>query len=71
MSTRRLVYAGAFPGVGRFRVTWSDEFQEYRVQLIDLADQLVAEYFTDDRADAVATADRMMADRAALVGAPL
>jgi len=68
MSGRRLVYAGAFPGVGRFRVTWSAEFAEYRVQLIDPDDQLVAEYFTDDRADAVATADRMLADRAALVG---
>jgi rRNA-processing protein FCF1 len=68
MSARRLVYAGAFPGVGRFRVTWSAEFEEYRVQLIDTADQLLAEYFTDDRADAVATADRMLADRAALVG---
>ena len=54
--------------VGRFRVTWSDEFGEYRVQLIDLADQLLAEYFTDDRADAVATADRLLADRAAQVG---
>ena len=70
MSSRRLVYAGAFPGVGRFRVTWSAEFGEYRVQLIDPADQLLAEYFTDDRADAVATADRMLADRAALVGVP-
>ena len=68
MSARRLVYAGAFPGVGRFRVTWSDEFGEYRVQLIDLDDQLLAEYFTDDRADAVATADRLLADRAAQVG---
>jgi hypothetical protein len=68
MSGRRLVYAGSFPQVGRFRVTWSDEFQEYRVQLIDQAGQLAAEYFTDDRADALATADQLMADRAALVG---
>jgi hypothetical protein len=68
MSARRLVYAGAFPEVGRFRVSWSDEFEEYRVQLIDPAGQLLAEYFTDDRADAVATADRMLADRAAQVG---
>ena len=68
MSARRLVYAGAFPGVGRFRVTWSDEFQEYRVQLIDQGDQLLAEYFTDDRADAIGTADQLLADRAALVG---
>ena len=66
--SRRLVYAGAFPGVGRFRVTWSADWAEYRVHLFDLAGELVAEYFTDDRADAVATADRMMADRAALVG---
>ena len=68
MSARRLVYAGAFPGVGRFRVTWSDEFQEYRVQLIDQGDQLLAESFTDDRADAIGTADQLLADRAALVG---
>jgi len=68
MSARRLVYAGAFPGVGRFRVTWSDEFQEYRVQLLDQGDQLLAEYFTDDRTDAIGTADQLLADRAALVG---
>jgi hypothetical protein len=68
MSARRLVYAGAFPGVGRFRVTWSDEFQEYRVQLIDQGDQLLAEYVTADRADAIGTADQLLADRAALVG---
>lgn len=66
--SRRLVYAGAFPGVGRFRVTWSADWSEYRVHLFDLAGDLVAEYFTDDRADAVATADRMLADRAAMVG---
>lgn len=66
--SRRLVYAGAFPGVGRFRVTWSADWAEYRVHLFDQAGDLVAEYFTDDRADAVATADRMMVDRAALVG---
>ena len=70
MSGRRLVYAGAFPGVGRFPVIWSDEFGEYRVQLIDLADRLLAEYFTEDRADAVATADRLLADHAATLGVP-
>ena len=41
--SRRLVYAGAFPGVGRFRVTWSGEYSEYRVQLIDQAENLVSE----------------------------
>ena len=66
--SRRLVYAGAFPGVGRFRVTWSADWSEYRVHLIDPAGELLAEYFTDNRADAVATADRMLADRAAMVG---
>jgi hypothetical protein len=66
--SRRLVYAGAFPGVGRFRVTWSAEYSEYRVQLIDQAQNLVSEYFTDDRADAINTADRMLSDQAARLG---
>jgi hypothetical protein len=66
--SRRLVYAGAFPGVGRFRVTWSPEYSEYRVQLIDQAENLVAEYFTDDRVDAINTADRMLDDQAARLG---
>ena len=66
--SRRLVYAGAFPGVGRFRVTWSAEYSEYRVQLIDQAENLVSEYFTDDRVDAINTADRMLDDQAARLG---
>ena len=66
--SRRLVYAGAFPGVGRFRVTWSAEYSEYRVQLIDQVENLVSEYFTDDRVDAINTADRMLSDQAARLG---
>jgi hypothetical protein len=66
--SRRLVYAGAFPGVGRFRVTWSAEYSEYRVQLIDQAENLVSEYFTGDRVDAINTADRMLSDQAARLG---
>jgi hypothetical protein len=66
--SRRLVYAGAFPGVGRFRVTWSAEYSEYRVQLIDQVENLVSEYFTPDRVDAINTADRMLDDQAARLG---
>ena len=69
MTARRLVYAGAFPDVGRFRVTWSSEFQEYRVQFLSPLGDLLAEYFTADRDDAIGTADRMLANRAAAVGA--
>ena len=65
---RRLVYVGAFQDVGRVRVTWSDDWSEYCARLVDSTGELVAEYFTDDRADALATADRMLADLAARQG---
>jgi len=69
MTARRLVYAGAFPDVGRFRVTWSSDHQEYRVQFLSPLGDLLAEYFTADRDDAIGTADRMLANRAVAVGA--
>ena len=65
---RRLVYVGAVQDVGRVRVTGSDDWSEYCARLVDSAGELVAEYFTDDRADALATADRMLADLAARQG---
>jgi hypothetical protein len=38
------------------------------VQLIDQAENLVSEYFTPDRVDAINTADRMLSDQAARLG---
>ena len=66
--SRRLVYSGSFPDVGQVRVTWSDDWQEFAARLVDSSGRLVGEYFTDDRADALATADQLLADLAARQG---
>lgn len=68
LAPRRLVYVGAFQDVGRVRVTWSDDWEEYCARLVDSTGELVAEYFTDDRGDALATADRLLAALAARQG---
>jgi len=68
MTARRLVLAGTFPDVGRVRVTYSGELGEYCVRLVAPDGQLVAEYFTDDRADALGTADALMRERGASLG---
>ncbi len=60
----RLVQVAAVEGVGKVRVGHDIEWSEYRVQAWAADGRLVAEYHTDDRADAVATADRMLADLA-------
>ena len=66
----RLVQVVHLADVGMVRVAWSAEWAEYRVRAIGPAGELVAEYFTDDKADALGTADAMLAELAALAGMP-
>lgn len=68
MSGARLVYVGAVQDLGRVRVTYCPDLGEYVARLVGLDGRQVAEYFTDDRADAVATADAMMAEHARNIG---
>ncbi len=56
----RLVQLETMPGVGRVRVGHDVDWNEYRVQAWDHVGQLVAEYHTDDRADALSSAGRML-----------
>jgi hypothetical protein len=60
MSANRLLQAVSLPGAGTVRITWSSEWSEYRVRASDADLNMVAEYFTDDRADAFGTADLMI-----------
>ena len=53
----------------RVRVDWCPVWSEYRVRATGPAGQ-VAESFTDDKADALGTADAMLADLAAAAGMP-
>lgn len=61
----RLIYSSSVPAVGRVRVTWSAELGEYRVALAPAGVSTIFDYFTDDRTDAVSTAQRMLAEEAA------
>ena len=65
----RLVQLVAVANVGMVRVAWSASWGEYQVRATGPAGQ-VAEYFTSDRADALGTADVMLAELAELAGAP-
>ena len=62
----RLVQLVAVADVGMVRVAWSASWGEYQVRATGPAGQ-VAEYFTSDKADALGTADVMLAE---LAGAP-
>ena len=64
----RLVQLVHLADVGMVRVAWSAEWAEYRVRATGPAGQ-VAEYFTSDRADALGTADAMLAELADLAAA--
>ena len=66
----RLVQVVHLADVGMVRVAWSASWCEYRVRATGPAGELVAEYFTDDKADALGTADAMLADLAAAAGMP-
>jgi hypothetical protein len=71
MSARlRLVQLVHLPDVGRVRVAWSATWAEYQVRATGPGGRLVGEYFTDNKADALATAERMLAALAALAGIP-
>jgi hypothetical protein len=71
MSARlRLVQLVRLAGAGLVRVAWSATWSEYQVRATDADGRLVAEYFTDDRADALGTADHMLADLASAAGMP-
>ena len=69
MSARlRLVQLVRLADAGLVRVAWSATWSEYQVRATDAAGHLVAEYFTDDRADALGTADAMLAELADRAG---
>lgn len=71
MSARlRLVQLVRLADAGLVRVAWSATWSEYQVRALDADGRLVAEYFTDDRADALGTADHLLAELAALAGVP-
>jgi hypothetical protein len=65
----RLVQVAAVQDVGRVRVTWSAEFREFTVRAVAADGRHVAEYFTDDRLDALDTAARILQDLATRAGA--
>ena len=66
----RLIQAARIRGAGLVRVAWSASWAEYQVRATGPAGELVAEYFTDDRADALGTADAMLAELAERAGMP-
>jgi hypothetical protein len=69
MSARlRLVQLVRLADVGLVRVAWSATWSEYQVRATDAAGYLVAEYYTDDKADALGTADAILADLADRAG---
>jgi len=65
----RVIYVRAVPELARVRVTYSSDWQEYTARLTAPDGAIVGEYFTDNRADAVATADAMLRDHARMLGA--
>jgi hypothetical protein len=66
----RLVQVVHLADVGRVRVAWSATWSEFQVKATAPDGGLMAEYFTDDKADALATADRMLAAMAKHAGMP-
>ena len=66
----RLVQLVHLADAGLVRVAWSAYWSEYRVRATGPGGHLVAEYFTDDKADALGTADHLLAELAALAGVP-
>ena len=66
----RLVQLVRLAGAGLVRVSWSATWSEYQVRATGPGGHLVAEYFTDDRADALGTADAMLGELAAAAEVP-
>ena len=66
----RLVQLVHLADAGLVRVAWSATWSEYRVRATGPGGRLVAEYFTDNRGDALGTADAMLAELADAAGVP-
>jgi hypothetical protein len=66
----RLVQLVRLADAGMVRVAWSATWSEYQVKATAADGRVVAEYFTDDRADALGTAEHMLAELASAAGAP-
>jgi hypothetical protein len=66
----RVVQVVRMVDVGLVRVAWSATWAEYRVRATGPDGRVVAEYFTDDRTDALGTADHMLAELAERAGMP-
>jgi hypothetical protein len=66
----RLVQLVRLADAGLVRVAWSSTWSEYQVKATGPGGRLVAEYFTDDRADALGTAEHMLAELASAAGLP-
>jgi hypothetical protein len=66
----RLVQLVHLADAGLVRVAWSAYWSEYRVRATGPGGHLVAEYFTNDKADALGTADLLLANLAAAAGLP-
>lgn len=71
MSARlRLVQLVRLADAGLVRVAWSATWSEYQVKATDADGRPVAEYFTNDKADALGTADHLLAALADAAGLP-
>jgi hypothetical protein len=68
MSRPRLIYSAAVEAVGRVRVVFNPEYQEFCARLVGCTGDLLGEYHTDDRDDALATADYMLSHHAKAQG---
>jgi hypothetical protein len=66
----RLVQLVRLADAGLVRVSWCATWSEYQVHALGPDGRLVAEYFTDDRADALGTADAILAELASAAGLP-
>lgn len=66
----RLVQLVRLADAGMVRVAWSATWSEYQVKATAADGRMVAEYFTDDRVDALGTAELMLAELASAAGVP-
>jgi hypothetical protein len=66
----RVVQVVRVVDVGLVRVAWSASWEEFQVRATGPDGRVVAEYFTSDKADALGTADAMLAELAERAGMP-
>jgi len=69
-SRLRVVQVVRMLDVGLVRVAWSADWAEFQVRATGPDGRVVAEYFTDDKADALGTAAHMLAELAERAGMP-